>query len=141
MNKFFAIILLCVSSLIVPIGVHAQIPTGIVTVPFGGTVLSTIPCLCSSSLLVTIEDFRTKLPIGVLYIPFVSRLNRNFNIFIPGNSALGQYYTSPLQCRNGIIPFLPIEPFCVNTGIANGIITSLPFAGTGSSLLPSFPKK
>lgn len=107
-------------------------PTPITPQGFGGTVIGAIPCTANGTLLVGVKDFRTKLPIQVHYIPFVTRLNLNYNIFTSGNGILGQYMPSPMPCLVGVCPFC--KPF----GTPIGIITSLPFAGVGSSAGPAF---
>ncbi len=99
---------------------------------FGGRVIGAIPCTASGTLMVGVQDFMTKLPIQVHYIPLITRLNMSYNIFTSGNAILGQYMPVPKPCLIGVCPI------CKPIGAPIGIITSIPFAGVGSSALPAF---
>jgi hypothetical protein len=172
MNKKFKILLTLLFLLWAPFFfVDAQaslIPTSLDSIVpsaiqgFGGKVLAPpVPCTCSGSLMISLFDNRTLKPIQVIFIPFLSRLNQNFNFAIPGNNVLGTYFTAdfigglhrsalknapsvgpltqaqsasnPATCQVGI-PLIS----CKAVGSPVGIVTPQPFSGMGTSLIPSF---
>lgn len=134
MNKFLFILFFVCSPFVVsaqanPVSVATN-PTALVLDHFGGRVLAAIPCICNAGFMITVFDFKTKLPIILMVQPFISRINMNYS-FLPGNAVLGSFNPIPTPCLNGLPPFL-----CVPTGTSQGIVTSMPFAGVGTSLLP-----
>ncbi len=134
MNKFLIILIFIFSPFLInaqanPVSVATN-PTALLVDHFGGRILATIPCVCNAGMMITVMDFKSKVPLILMVQPFISRINMNYS-FLPGNAVLGSFNLVPTPCLNGLPPFL-----CVPTGTAQGIITSLPFAGIGTSLLP-----
>ena len=134
MNKFLFILFFVFSPLLVSAQANpasvATNPTALILDHFGGRVTAVVPCICSAEFMITIVDFKTMLPMILMVQPFVSRINMNYS-FLPGNAVLGSFHPVPTPCLNGLPPFL-----CIPTGAAQGIVTSLPFAGVGTSLRP-----
>lgn len=125
MNKFLftSLIILCTFSFAPKVSNALVAPLA-----FGGKVVASIPCMCNGGLMITVLHPVTKLPIQIMVQPFISRINMNFS-FIFGNSVLGTYIPTPIPCLNGIL--------CLPTGTSIGFVTTLPFSGVGTSLLPS----
>ncbi len=133
MNKFLFILLFVSVSFFTFVTTKsasaAVSPTSLLVRPFGGAVYGVRPCICNAGFMVTIQDYTTMMPINLMVIPFVSRINLNY-AFLPGNGVLGSFYPTPMQC-------LVFPPFCTSIGTAIGVVVSMPLAGVGTSLLPS----
>jgi hypothetical protein len=93
--------------------------------PFGGYILTIIPCE-NGPLYMLIYDFRTYISLPILLQPW-SRLNMYYAP-LPGNAVLGTYFPIPDQCVLSYYPYVALT--------AIGSVSSLPYAGMGTSLLP-----
>lgn len=93
--------------------------------PFGGYILTIIPCQ-NGPLYMLIYDFRTYISLPILLQPW-SRLNMYYAP-LPGNAVLGTYMPIPGQCVLSYYPYVALT--------AIGEVSSYPFAGMGTSLLP-----
>lgn len=67
-----------------------------VGITFGGLRTFTLPCTCSGNALLYIYDFKTKIPLILLYQPGLSKLFQWYNIF--GTYMLGTYTAPISQC-------------------------------------------
>ena len=65
-------------------------------ISYGGLKTLTLPCTCSGNAVIYLLDFKTKLPLVLLYQPGVSWLYQWYNIF--GTYMLGTYTVPVSQC-------------------------------------------
>jgi hypothetical protein len=61
------------------------------TTPFGGKILQTIYCSCTSNFYIQFSDVTTQTTIAIIYQPGQSRLNQNHNVFSSNVNILGTY--------------------------------------------------
>lgn len=99
-----------------------SIPVGL-NVPFGGPIITVLPCL-NGGLLIYFYDFRTKIPQIINLQAGFSRIYMFFS-FLPGNNILGTYTSGTGVC---VISGIPVPTF--------GAINFTP--GVGTSAFPSF---
>jgi hypothetical protein len=102
-------------------------------IPFGGKSTSVIVCGCTANFLVTLQDYSTNTPIQLIYQPFFTRVNREYQITTPGVYLLGSYYQGTSAYCQVYVP----PASCVQTGTPLGTITNYPHAGVGTSKAPS----
>lgn len=128
MNKIIFGTLIFVLSIVTatPKITHAQALLGNV----GGEIVGIDYCLCSSGLMLKILRAPLLVPTNVLYIPFISRLNANYNPFVVGNEVILQHTNVPVPCMKYSVT-------CYADGMAVGTVTSFPFAGIGTVLYSS----
>ncbi len=130
MNKFLKIsLLLIVCALYMrPTTMYSQAIYGNV----GGEIVDINVCPCSFGLMLSILKFPLRVPTNVLYIPFESRLNANYNPFKIGNSVIVQHTGVPVPC------LITLPTGCTaNAKVLPGVgtVTSYPYAGIGTSLI------
>lgn len=103
----------------------------VVGIPFGGPILGTIPCGCSSSIIVIVEDWRTFTTLQLHYQPLFSFLYLLYNLVTPGVVTLGTFSLAGPQCLQGtVVTGCTVVP-------TDGVIDQLPGVGTGGiPLLP-----
>ncbi|HMP67331.1 MAG TPA: hypothetical protein PKA60_01105 [Candidatus Paceibacterota bacterium] len=94
--------------------------------PFGGPLLLSMPCPCSANFLLVIQDYRTLMPIFIIFQPGYSRLTtiqNTMSLSTPGSYTLGTYAPGGV-CLTGVL--------CIPAPVPiNGTITPLPFPGIG----------
>ena len=100
-----------------PLRTTAQLET-----PWGGMHLLTLTCTCSGNEIVYIYDYRTLLPLALVYQPLMSVLYQYYNIF--ATYYVGTYGITLYQCE-----FIAY-PKCI-TWSDDGQFGSMP--GTGTS--------
>lgn len=117
------VFLLSGSALVFPERAHAE---AMVTVPFGGIFVFVYPACLNGMIYIMVLDYVTYTTIPLAIQPW-SRLNM---YYAPnyGNAALGTYNLIPGQC------VISYYPYAAYTYI--GEITTYPFSGMGTSLLP-----
>ncbi len=96
----------------------------------GGKIIAIEICPESYGLMLTIATKPLFIPVNVLYEPFFSRLNMNFNPFLIGNEVVLQHTAIPVPC----LKYSPYQSY--TNGMAVGTITTFPFAGIGTSATP-----
>jgi len=111
-------------------------------VPFGGVLIASVPCGCSTPLSTElfVFDFVTKQVIALNYIPGVSLLSTPQNIggmFVPKTYKLGSFIrTLGFECTVGIPPacrnLRKLLPGILQWGIIGPLLP-----GIGTSLLPA----
>lgn len=118
---------LCLAlSLVLPSAALASADSAVRTdQPFGGYILTVIPCE-NGPLYLLIYDFRLYVTLPILLQPW-SRLNEYFAPSY-GNAVLGTYMPIPGECVLSYYPYVSLY--------AIGEVSSYPFAGMGTSLLP-----
>lgn len=122
-NKLVAYILIFVFTA-TPFITHAQTP---ISVPMGGTLLMSHECACSGGWMMYIWDQYTHMVIPVVFQFGISRMNGNYNIYLPGTSDLGSYVTggtcvmASTECYGSITPI--------------GTVTPPPLPGVGTTLI------
>jgi hypothetical protein len=98
---------------------------------YGGRRLATIQCTCSPASLILLYDYRLKTIINLVYVPGVSRLFMNYNIYT-SSYMLGSYNPT---IGVGICQFYA-GTACVDSSTiglpAWGTMDMLPGAGTSS---------
>jgi hypothetical protein len=99
---------------------------------FGGKIAKSTVCTCSAGAptLLTIENFNPKMPpaIEAMFVPGVSTLKANFNIWTPGVYTIGGLMPGTPECLVGV------TPACTVAGVAQYIIDTP--RGIGTSLTP-----
>ena len=113
-NKHFSILfsLIVVIIIMIVIPLHSTRAGLGFNSPFGGRVITKIPCTCSTGSQITLSPPSTG---SYLYIEGGARLFRNYKVSI-GNWVLG-IHTSAGQCLVGA------EPYCTTLPITKGTIT------------------
>lgn len=91
---------------------------------FGGYITFVQYCTCEASILLFIFDKDLKSVIQLLYIPGVSTLKSQYNVFSPGPTVLGGYYQSGVPC------LVYDGESCESWGTPTGIIDTLRGVGT-----------
>jgi hypothetical protein len=94
---------------------------------FGGKIVYVDYCTCMASIMLYILDLRLKSVIQLMYMPGVSSLKMNYNIFTTGNNVLGGYTPIPMQCM------VVDGTDCSSHGTARGIIDF--YRGVGTSAI------
>lgn len=92
---------------------------------FGGSITNVTYCTCSTSVMLDINDKVTNNTLTVVYIPGVSRLYANYNIFTAGPNVIGGYWQGSAQC------LIYSGNSCQSQGSPRGTIDSI--RGIGSS--------
>lgn len=92
-------------------------------IPFGGPILAVYECTCSGGLLVLVLDYKTLIPIPLMYMVGVSRLNESFNIFTPSVQTVGSFVLGGV-CSIGTAS-------CTTIPVA-GTISPYPLSGVGT---------
>ena len=99
---------------------------------FGGMIMFTTTCTCTfpfGSTLATISDYSLKNAYrSYMYMPGISKLHANFNIYTPGVYVIGGHNMIPNTCM------VYAGTTCVSRGVATGGIDFL--RGVGTSELP-----
>lgn len=67
-------------------------------IPEGGVITFVQYCTCSAAILVHNYDYVTLSDVPVAYIPGVSTLYQNFNIYTSGTYNLSQYIPTTYEC-------------------------------------------
>ncbi|HMO79078.1 MAG TPA: hypothetical protein PJ997_01545 [Candidatus Paceibacterota bacterium] len=122
-------------------GADAAIPgvdglaTGSLSIPFGGPIILSVPCICSNGQYLLITDYSTGTPspkpLPVMFEFGVSRVSTPQNLaslFTPGAYTLGTYAT----LAEGVSPPCLTGALCAPLPVA-GIITPIPLPGVGFS--------
>lgn len=95
--------------------------------PFGGLITVVITGCYDGSTYFYVYDYVTKMSIP-LSLQTYSRLNMYYAVMY-GNSALGTYTPISGECVLSYYPYIALT--------YNGIVTSAPLSGMGTSLMPS----
>ena len=125
--------IMMILSAVSPISVYAQSESGVNK--FGGYLIFPLYCTCSGGINLYIYDNTYPSGLLTLYYQYgVSRLNANYNIFTPGVAVIGQFYGQKYSSSVSMCQIY-VYSTCVQVP-ADGLITTWPFAGIGTSLLP-----
>jgi hypothetical protein len=96
---------------------------------FGGTLLSSEYCSCSKNFVLTINDLYTDKIITLFFDLKRSRLNREYNIFLPMVKVLGSY-----KSNTNSVCLHRVYYVCVPRPVkADGQVTGYPDEGIGTS--------
>lgn len=93
---------------------------------FGGRILSTITCTCTSNTLVYVQDTVTNSSLPLIYQPGVTRLYSNYNVFTTGVQLLGSYTPGAGQCQ------IYVGTSCTSVN-SRGMMNSIPGVGTSQT--------
>ncbi len=96
---------------------------------FGGIITRVQICTCSGQTLLTVQDYATNAPVMSMYIPGLSKLNANFNIWTPSTYVIAGTYQGTAQCQ--VLRYAGVTAYCNTEGTSQSIIDTI--RGIGSS--------
>lgn len=95
---------------------------------FGGMVMRSQLCTCSGQTLLTVLDYATNSTVMSMYIPGLSKLNMNYNIWSTGAYVIAGTYQGSAQCQ--VLRYAGVTAYCNTEGTSQSIIDTIRGIGT-----------